>query len=165
MNWQSKLTDQNLNKRYLVLYTALGTNANSIVVDRKAFDLPFFVDYKAYVFATDDLEEGCFLSCYFNSGIANEIIKPFQARGLFGERGIEKKILEIRFPQFKATNPMHVRLAALGKACAERVTQYISEKHLMTQEYNVGRIRSDIRNRLLAEELKQIDDLLGKLIG
>ncbi len=165
LNWQNKLTDQNLNKRYLVLYTALGTNANSIVVDRQSFELPFFVDYKAYVFATGNLDEAYFLSCYFNSGIANQIIKPFQARGLFGERGIEKKILEIRFPQFDSDNPLHVRLAELGKSCAERVTHYIVTENLANQDYNVGRVRSSIRNQLLAGELREIDTVLGQIIG
>ncbi len=165
LNWQSKLTDQNLNKRYLVLYTALGSNANSIVVDRQAFDLPFFVDYKAYVYATADLDEAYFLSCYFNSGVANEIIKPFQARGLFGERGIEKKILEIRFPQFKADNPLHARLAALGKTCAERVADYIEREGLATTDYSVGRVRTAIRNVVLASELREIDDVLRQVIG
>lgn len=60
---------------------------------------------------------------------------------------------------------MHMRLAELKKVCMERVAQYISDEQLATQEYNVGRVLSDIRNRLLAGELHEIDAVLGEMVG
>src|SRR5665647_1205292 len=46
LNWQNKLTNQNLNAPYLVLYNSSGKDANSVVVKRTDMGLEFFADYK-----------------------------------------------------------------------------------------------------------------------
>jgi hypothetical protein len=91
LNFQNKITTQNFNADYLVLYNALGKDAHSVVVDRTKYDLDFIVDYKSYVFYTQSSEEAYYLTAILNSTAPNEMIKNFQARGLFGARGVEKK--------------------------------------------------------------------------
>ena len=165
LNWQHKVTEQDLNKQFATLYSASAKDANAFVYERGTLDLEYIVDKAAYVFYTDSAQEAHYLAAFLNATSANDLMKPFQSRGLFGARDVSKKILDVPLPQFSAKNPKHVRLAELGKACADRVAQYISDEHLATKDYNVGRIRSDIRNRLLTEELREIDVVLSGLIG
>ena len=165
LNWQHKLTEQNIDRKFWVLYSSSAKDANAFVFKRRSLDLDFLVENKAYVFETDDEQEAHFLASFLNSNQANLAMKPFQSMGLFGARDVHKKILDVPLPKFKATEPAHIRLAELGKACAETVTAFIHREDLANQEYNVGRVRSQIRNQLLVSELREIDTLLAKVIG
>ncbi len=165
LNYQHGLTEQDLDKHFATLYSASAKDANAFVYERGTLDLEYVVDKAAYVFYTDSEQEAHYLAAFLNANSANDLMKPFQSRGLFGARDVSKKILDVPLPQFKADNPLHVRLAELGKTCTGRVAQYIEEQNLATQEYSVGRIRSDIRSKLLVSELQEIDEVLGKLIG
>lgn len=101
LNWQNKLTDQNLNAPWLVLYNASAKDANAVAVEQGTFDREFFVDYAAYWFATHDPDEAFYLAAILNSSIPNTLMKDFQSKGLFGARHVSKKILDIPFPQFE----------------------------------------------------------------
>src|SRR5439155_1079154 len=48
LNWQNKLTEQNLNAPYLVLYNSSAKDANATIVTRSDLDLEFVIDYKTY---------------------------------------------------------------------------------------------------------------------
>lgn len=166
LNFQNKITSQNLNAPFLVLYNALGKDAHSVVVDRTNYDLDFFVDYKCYVFYTNSAEEAYYLTSILNSTAPNEMMKDFQARGLFGARGVEKKILDVYYPKFDATNEVHTQLAALSQTAHEKASQYLKD-NVPKQELSaihLGRIRTDIK-RHLSEEMKQIDKLVQKVIA
>ena len=162
VNWQNKLTEQNLNKKYLVLYSASSKDANACIFERGSLDLEFFVESKTYVFYTNDLHEAHFLSAFLNSNSANLTIKDFQTMGLFGARDVHKKILEVALPKYNQLVPKHVKIAELGKACMKKTEQYIKQEGLSNNEYNVGKERSNIR-KLLSEELKEIDKLLEEI--
>jgi methylase of polypeptide subunit release factors len=164
-DWQKKLTVQNLNKRYLVLYNASAKNANAFVVDRKWFDVNFVVDYAAYVYYTNKIEEAFYLAAFFNSDYANELIKPFQAKGNFGPRHISKKILEIPLNEYDPKNQHHQQLAELGRQCTEKVRQkYDCETYITTSKpYNVGTLRTQVRN-WLRKELREIDGVLRRML-
>lgn len=164
LNFQRGLTAQDLNRRYLVLYNASAKDANALVLDRQNLDLPFLADHKAYVFETNTAEEAYFLTAFLNSNAANIAMKPFQSSGLFGARDVHKKILDVPLRRFNGNDPAHGRLAGLGRACAERVAAYVAGRQLATQDYNVGRERTAIR-QLLTTELAEIDTLLAGLIG
>ena len=78
MNWQNKLTDQDLNVPYLVLYNKSAKDANSTIVKRSEIDLEFVVENKAYSFSTYNLDEAYYLSAMLNSTFVNESMKDFQ---------------------------------------------------------------------------------------
>ncbi|GAA4453022.1 hypothetical protein GCM10023189_17400 [Nibrella saemangeumensis] len=164
LNWQHKLTEQDLNKQFAVLYSASAKDANAFVHKRGTLDLEYIIDKAAYVFYTDSELEAYYLTAFLNANSANDLMKPFQSRGLFGARDVSKKILDVPLPQFKADEEAHVRLAHLGQACAARVEEFIRDRDLANQDYNVGKVRSEIRNQLLVEELKQIDELLREVV-
>lgn len=162
INYQNGITMQNLNKRYLVLYTASAKDANACIVDTKKFDLRFIVESACYWIAANTLKEDCYLSSFLNSNIVNKLIKPFQALGLFGPRHVQKKILEIPLEKFETANPEHNKIAELGKICAEKSEKYISKN--LEKNYNIGKVRTEIR-KFLSDELKQIDEVFLEIVS
>ncbi len=162
LNWQQKLTDQNLNKRYLVLYTASAKDANAVTVDRQDYDLDFIVESKTYVFFTHNLEEAHYLTCFLNAKTPNERIKDFQSTGLFGARDVHKTILEIPFPKYDSKKDLHQQLATLGAACHAIMKNFMQEKVDLTN-YKVGRVRMQVAI-YLEMQLKAIDEIVQQLI-
>lgn len=125
VNWQNKLTEQNLNANYLVLYNTSAKDANATVVERADFDVELLVESVAYVLYTHDEGEAYYLTSILNSTAPNLLMKDFQAKGLFGARHVHKKILDIYFPKYDAKSKTHNQLAALSKTCHIKAAQYI----------------------------------------
>lgn len=166
VNWQNKLTEQNLNAKYLVLYNASAKDANAAVVERTNLELEFFVESVAYVLYTEDENEAYYLTSILNSAAPNEMMKDFQAKGLFGARHVHKKILDVYFPKYDEANKTHQQLATLSKACHAKAAQYVKD-NTPKQELSaihLGRIRVSIKKHL-ATEMKEIDVLVKKIIG
>ncbi|MCX7736714.1 MAG: N-6 DNA methylase, partial [Candidatus Kapabacteria bacterium] len=165
INFHSGLSSQDLNARYLVLYNASAKDANALVLDRKDLDLEFIVESKTYVFYTNNIAEGYYLSSVLNSSITNTLIKDFQTRGLFGPRDIHKKILDVYFPKFDKNNKSHKKLSDLAKIGHLKAKDFI--KNNPPQEeltpLNLGKLRLQIKNHLI-DELKEIDKIVNKLI-
>ncbi len=61
-----------------------------------------------------------------NSRTVNEVIKPFQTRGLMGERDIHKKVPEVPIPLFNAKDGLHTDLAAASREAANIAAQVVS---------------------------------------
>ena len=171
LNWMNKLGVQALNIRYIVLYTASGANAVSVVIDRKKalFQFPFINETIAYMYFSNNRKEAYYLCGFLNSAIPNKLIKLFQARGLQGERHIHTKILELPLPQFDKSNPEHIALAKLSERAAQKSSQYVASKNYdehggnMTS-YELGRFRNEIREHI-AKELKAIDNTVEKIVN
>jgi len=167
INWMNKLTDQNLNKRYLTLYTASAKDANALVFDRQSldFDFEFFVESTTYVYYTDKKQEADYLAAILNSSIPNKQIKDFQAKGLFGPRHVHKKILDVYFPKFDESDPLYRQLAELGALCAEKAKAFVESRPLQKDlsTHALGKLRIEIKNHL-SEELEKIDKLVEKII-
>jgi hypothetical protein len=161
LDFQRKLTNHNMTARYIVLYNKSGTHVCATVVDRSSFaDSSFVVDFTAYYFVTDNEVEAYFVTAFLNAPIVNKYIKPFQTRGIMGERDITKKILSVPLPLFDANNPDHVKLANAGK----RASRKAAKLDLTTLSGNLGRLRSAVRT-CLAEELTEIDRILKVIWG
>lgn len=166
LDYQRGLTEQDLNARYLVLYTASATDACAVVLDRTKLDAEFIVESVCYWHAPKSKREGHYLASFLNSGVANEKIKAFQASGLFGERHVHKKILDLPFPRFDAKDKRHLRLAQLGELCAKKAQAFIA-KHYPNADFdarNLGRARNQLRAELSAE-LNAIDALVEALLS
>lgn len=166
LNWQNKLTAQNLNLKYLVLYNASAKDANATVVDRSSISLPFLVESKGYWFGTGNLNEAYYVTAFLNSNIPNERMKDFQTQGLFGARDVHKKILDVFFPKFNEKQKLHLELASLSEQAHIKAKAYIAA-NLPKQELSaihLGRYRMEIK-KYLKEEMEKIDELVGKMIG
>lgn len=164
LNWQNKLSAQNLNAPYLVLYNASAKDANATVLKRKDLDLEFIVESKAYVFYTHNLQEANYLAAILNSSIPNTMMKDFQTKGLFGARDVHKKILDIYFPKYDNANAQHRQLAELGKAAHEKTAKFLQDNPPQQElsPLHLGRLRVAIKNHL-SKEMKEIDRLVKKL--
>ncbi|MBE0538998.1 MAG: SAM-dependent DNA methyltransferase [Ignavibacterium sp.] len=166
LNWQNKLTEQNLDAPYLVLYNSSAKDANSLVVQRLNNDFTFFVENKTYCFYANNLSEAFYLSVILNSKIPNELMKDFQSRGLFGARDVHKKILDIYFPRFDESNAIHTQLAELSETAHKKAAKYLEDnppqKELIATR--LGKLRLDIKKHLSAE-MKEIDRLVKRVVG
>lgn len=163
LNFQRGLTLQNPKARCLVLYTSSATDASAAVVDRRSFDYPFIVDHKTYWCECRTEAEAHYLSAYINSDYANEQIKEFQSRGLFGPRDIHKLIVKLPFPKFDKDDADHLALSALGRECAGLTANFVKGTNVENlQARALGTVRARLKEQLSAE-LKKIDPLVQKL--
>ena len=165
LNFYNKLTDQNLNIRYLVLYTASAKDAHALVVDRTLLDLEFFVESTTYVYYSDNILEAYYLATILNSSIPNRQIKDFQAKGLFGPRHVHKKILDVYFPEFNNHNKLHLQLSDLGKLCAEKAKAFVENNPPQNNlsAHSLGKLRVEIKKHL-SKELGEIDKIVEKIM-
>jgi type I restriction-modification system DNA methylase subunit len=162
LDYQKGLTIQILSYRHLVLYNAAGTNVSASYFDRTEYPT-FVVDHTLYWAAFVNPDEAQYVVAVLNSETINEAIKPFQSRGLLGQRHVHKKLLELPIPTYDHDNAKHRKLSELGqKARAE------AQKALKSNEFpaasSLARQRGFIRTHLKAE-LKEIDKLVAALLG
>lgn len=114
-DFMSKLTSQNPNKRYIVLYNARGANAMASVLDQHELT-PFeggegkitpkglIMDYTVFYYQTNNQEEAHYLCAFLNSSILNNSVKAFQPKGAYGYRDIGRRPLMRSIPQFDKEN-------------------------------------------------------------
>jgi len=165
LNYQLGLSNQNLKAPFLVLYNSSAKDANAVVVKREDFDLPFIVESVTYVFYTLSQNEAHYLTSVLNSSIPNELMKDFQARGLFGARHVHKKILDVVFPKYNEKNKNHMKLAQLGIKCHELATLFLEENVPVPNltAFHLGRLRLQIK-QYVSNEMFEIDALVKKII-
>jgi len=173
LDYQKKLTAQNLGRKYKVLYNTSGTYLVSCVLENKPVRLKIdgggikvkgiIADWTTYWMETDDEDEAHYVAAILNSPIIDEKIKPMQAKGAFGERHIVKKPLEFPIPRFDPNNPLHQRLTQLSKECHEKVRNILPG---LTDKYkSIGKIRSEIKMNYLKKELEEINELTKQVLG
>lgn len=160
LDFQRGIVEQELNKKYIVIYTASSKDANAVVVKQEEQDLEFIVESKTYWYATNNLNEAYYVAAFLNSNYANNAIKAFQTTGLFGPRDIHKRILDIPLPYYDKDVETHFELAKLGKECSQK-TESILQK--TKKDYNVGTLRREVRGAL-ERELVEVDRILGNII-
>lgn len=160
LNFQRKLTDQPVAARWAVLYNASGKDASACVTDVASHGSRFMAESTTYVCFTATDDEAHYVCCYLNSEFANAAIKEFQAKGLFGERHVHKKILELPWPAFTLNNPWHRKLAALGRNAATLALQAVGpQREMELGTRDLGQLRLRVR-REIAPVLADIDHLV-----
>jgi len=173
INYWNKVTQQNPSAKWRVFYNSSGTHLAACVLNGSgqheaiSGELPILADSNTYYYEVDEETEANYLAAVLNSRLVNKAIKPFQNRGLFGERDIGSRPLELPIPRFDPKNKTHARLAELGKICAERVRAFMPElleKHPGSSANAAGRRRTAVREHL-AKEFAEIDRLVKKLLG
>lgn len=163
LNWQNKLSEQRPGAKHFVLYTGSATDASAVVVEATDLDAPLAIDHKTYWIAPATSSEAHYLSAYLNSGYANEQIKEFQSRGLFGARDIHKLIVSLPFPKYDSGNGDHKRLSELGELCAQKVKKLLRPMASADlDKRSLGAARNRIRDTL-AEQYEEIDRLVEQI--
>lgn len=160
LDYQSKLTSQNLANEHIVLYNSTGTNVSVASVRRSDLAVPLIAEHTVYLGEVSGADEADYLASVLNSAAANEAIKPFQAMGLLGERHIEKKLMDLPIPNFKASDGKHRSLVHLGRQARLKATNLIKSGDLPT---TLARQRGWIRAQL-RKELEEIDGIVRGLL-
>jgi hypothetical protein len=172
LDYSRGLTNQSARTKYKVLYNTSGTYLVSCVIENKPSLVKSdssqirvsgtIADAKAYWFDTNDYDGAMFVVAMLNAPIVDSLIKPMQSRGLWGERDIHKKVLELPLPKFNPKNKMHMKLVELAKDAQEKASGLISE---LEQEYTgIGKIRQLVKAEL-SEEILKMDKIVRKLIA
>lgn len=166
LDFQRGVIEQNLNEPYIVLYNKSAKDANSTIIQRRDIDFELIVDYTTYMFFTPILNEAYYLTAIFNSALPNKMMKDFQTRGLYGARDVAKKILDIYYPRFDASDAAHLKLAGLSERAHIEAKEYLEANPPAGDltPVKLGRLRLDIK-RHLTDEMQAIDELVEKLIG
>ena len=170
LDYQNKLTQQNPQTKFLVVYNTSGTYLTASVIeqgtelfeaDGQFIDVgPVIAECTVYSFETDSEEEAHYLVSVLNSALLNTLLKPLQAKGQFGPRHFHKKPLEFPIQRYDPSNEAHTRLAELGKECADRVVPLVRE---LSKKYrSIGKIRAEIR-KALSTQLEEIDALVTEM--
>jgi SAM-dependent methyltransferase len=172
LDYRHKLTAQNPQARYRVLYPTSATYMCACVVENRSIEFEIggqsleargiIVSEVTYHFETDNEAEAHYLAAVLNAPVIDQKLKPMQARGQWGPRHIHKKVLELPIPQFDPQDAVHRRLAELGKECSEKVAAWL-EAGGPGKIRNIGRLRSMVRE-MLAGELGEIDGLVREMI-
>jgi hypothetical protein len=109
-------------------------------------------------YETDNEMEAHYLCAVLNSSIVDELIKPIQTEGLYGERDIIRRPFMFSIPKFNPNELIHKRLAELSKICHEKAS-----KVKLTKKSVAGK-RKEIREALKSE-IAEINELVSKLLG
>ena len=178
LNYRNKLTGQNPKAKYIVLYSrsatflcaaALHAKALSHRVGNQEVALRRFVATDVtYTYETEDRKEADYLVALLNSPTVDTLIKPMQARGLWGPRDITKKVWELPIPEFSPKDKAHLRLAEIAQACAEKVKEMVPGLKGLFQDirgpHAIGRARTAVREALKGE-LAEIDALVQEILN
>ncbi|MBC7129174.1 MAG: N-6 DNA methylase [Thermoplasmatales archaeon] len=167
LNYRNKLSSQNPEAKHIVLYNSSGTNIYSCVINtseieklkfnKKIKPSGFVVDYTSYFYATSSETEAHYINAIFNSNVLNELKKPLQARGSYGERHISRTHLMFPIPRFDERNGVHKKLALLSKKCHEELNRIKSGLDVKGVSWQ---LRDKIREKYLGGYIREIDELI-----
>jgi len=171
LNWTNKLTDQSSKPGYKVLYNTSGTYLVSCIVrigptNARTGEVSLAVSgvvagHTTYFYDTDSEREAQYLCACLNAPIVDKLIKPMQSRGLWGERHIVKKVLELPIPKFNSQDSTHEELVELALKCQKKVEASLPE--LAKGLTGIGRIRQLVKDEL-GTEIEQIDHLVKGIL-
>jgi hypothetical protein len=170
LNYRNKLTDQDPKAKFVVIYPKSATFLCAAVVRSKGLVQKvgtqsislqrFLADYVTFFWETDDRLEAHYVTSVLNSKTIDDLIKPMQARGLWGPRDITKKVWELPIPRYQADKPEHTRLVEIGLGAEKKVMQMLPD---VRDEGSIGRARSVVRHALV-KEIAEIDSLVRKIL-
>jgi len=177
LDLQRGLSDQSPKAKYVVIYPKSATFLCAAVVRSKpiAFRVGshkvgargFLADYVTYFLETSDIEEARYLSAVLNSPAIDALIKPMQARGLWGPRDITKKVWELPIPEYNQHSQNHIKLARVAEACEGKVKEMLPGLRKLFEDvrgpHAIGRARTAVREAL-KDELAEIDALVQEIL-
>jgi hypothetical protein len=181
LDYQRGISDQNPSAKFKVVYLRSSKYLAATVVEVERAvkgDLKLngiVAGHTLHYYDTNDVGEAFYLVSILNSSILDELIKPMQSKGSFGERDICKKLFEYPVPKYDSAKPIHKRLSELGmkatNVAQENLPQILKEHGydeklrergvLLPQE--VATVRRELRERL-RDLINKIDDMFLELL-
>jgi len=167
LDYRRLLISQHPTGYYNVLYGSAGTNIAACMVDTVTEYLPsenlstygFFAEAETFSYQTKDPKEAHYLCAFLNSGYVNQAIKPYQPKGTWGERHVQRRPFEaVPIPRFSPKNEKHLKLAKLSEQCHQKVAR------LAIKGKSIGFLRNKVRDHL-TQELAEIDKLVRDILA
>ncbi len=166
LDFQGLFSRQKLSGVVKLLYNKSGASISSCVINtnqiKEVYGLNvqgFIAEHKTHYIETYNEKEAHYLCAILNSNKVNEFIKP-----LLGERDIHNRPFEyLPIPRFDERNAVHLELAELSMLCHQKVKEKMKDERVLNLNYI--KLRDYIRKELVREELKEIDKLVGALLG
>ncbi|MBO4270408.1 N-6 DNA methylase [Microbispora triticiradicis] len=116
LDFRRKLSAQFPTPPLRLVYGASGMHVSAALVD----DSLALCDKSAYWGTVTSEAEGYFLCCILNSPIFTQLVRPLMSYGK-DERHIDKHIWKLPIPLYNSNDPVHARLAELGRREAHLV--------------------------------------------
>jgi hypothetical protein len=167
LNYDQKITNQNPQAQFIVLYNRSGTNiaaaylntSETVTIDR--LDIQGFVaDFATYRYYADSEDHALYLAGVLNSSIVNEAIKPWQTRGQQGERDITRRPFEVcPIPVFDPKQRLHRKIAEVAGEARAEMLRWRSKIG-----GNAAQARQAAR-KVIQAELDQLDPLVAELLN
>jgi hypothetical protein len=167
LDYQHGITVQDPKAKFKVVYLRSGTYLAAAVVDveKVLSENPLLngiiVESTLYHYGTNDADEALYLASVLNSSVLDELIKPMQSKGEFGERDIHKKPLEYPIPKYRPRDPSHKRLSELGREASEIAQRALPQ---ILREYGYDE-RLKERGALLPQEVATVRRRLREELG
>jgi len=164
INYQNTLINQFPLPERRIVYTTSGTNLTAAVVESERS----IIESNLYWAACPNLIEADYLSAILNSNVANDGVKPMQARGNFGPRHFHLHIWKLPFPEFIPENDLHLKISGLGKSARESVAEldlplekgHVALRKLVNQHLIDSGIQGQID--LEVEKLLKLEQMVGQ---
>jgi len=147
LNYWNKLTKQNKNKNYLVVYNASGSNLKAAVINNR--EQRIIVSSENYYYSTDSKEEAYYLAAILNSPILSKNIKLIKS-----SRHIHKRPFSFPIPLYNESIK-HKELAKQAIKC-ETIAQ-----DLFMKNPNIKTIKLNI---IINHKLKKINKLVEQIV-
>lgn len=164
-----------------VLYNTSGTHLCACVMEGPQsvrvgdHELPvkgFVADTTTYWFETPKHDEAHYLCAVLNTRYVDDAIKPHQPKGMFGaakgggQRHVHRRPFEVLpIPRYSSRDVRHRELARLSRRCHKVVSDSLDEADERILRTPIGRLRTQIRQDVLMDELKQIDALAKEILN
>ncbi len=167
LNYDQKITNQDPQARFIVLYNKSGTNLAAAYLTAaehtQVGKLPvqgFVADHVTYRYYADSEDHALYLVGVLNSKLVNEAIKPYQSQGLQGERDIHRRPFEVcPIPLFDAKKKLHRQIVEVAREAREVMLKWRSKiGGKAAQAREAGR-------KVVQAELDRLDPLVAELLN
>ena len=153
------LSAQGHMRRYVVVYIAAGNRPIACTLDTESLDRPFVARDGTYWASFVTRAEADFVCGFLNSRFAADRIIDWMNLGLFGPRHIHKRVLDVPFPRFDASDAEHQELAEASRRLRESSEEAVADM----PDLPTGRQRLWLWDRLSGSDLERVEQLVQRL--
>ena len=173
VNYRNKLTDQNSDAKYRVVYPDVQRVAVATILAEPQVNFTIgkqtlktagvIVESAAYAYETDDLDEAQYLCAVLNFGVIDTRLASLRSRLQAAHPHVHKKIFDVApIPRFDPADPAHQALVEMTQVCAAKVSAWKAGG--ADGATNIGVLRRKAR-AVIADELVQIDAQVEKIFA
>ena len=148
LNYWNKLSKQSVNKSYIVVYNASGSNLKAAVI--KNFKYQIIIGSENYYYSTESMDEAYYLSAILNSPILTEHIKLIKS-----SRHIHKRPFSFPISVYDKTNELHKFLTKQAMKCEV----IVKELFIKNPKISIEKVKE-----LINKELNLINHKVEQLI-